>query len=137
MGKLFFSMSELMHSDTAIKYRINNMPDITSMDNMLDLIHYLLNPLRTYLKRPINVSSGFRCKELNAKVGGSKNSQHLKGQAVDILVDGMKPKDLAKFILNTNLEFDQLILERRGFVEWVHISYAHNNNRNQYLEIIE
>jgi arsenate reductase-like glutaredoxin family protein len=137
MGKLFFSMSELIHSDTAIKYRINNMPDITSMDNMLNLIHYLLNPLRTYLKRPIIVSSGFRCKELNAKVGGSENSQHLKGQAVDILAEGMKAKDLAKFILNTGLDFDQLILEKKGLIEWVHISFVKKNNRNQYLEIKE
>lgn len=137
MGKLFFSMSELIHSDTAIQHRINNMPDITSMDNMLNLIHYLLNPLRTYLRRPIIVSSGFRCKELNAKVGGSENSQHLKGQAVDILAEGMKAKDLAKFILNTGLDFDQLILEKKGLIEWVHISFVKKNNRNQYLEIKE
>ena len=130
-------MSELVHSDTAVRYKINNMPDMRSMDCMLDLIFYLLNPLRTYLKRPINVSSGFRCKELNTKVGGQSNSQHLKGQAVDIVVEGMKAKELAKFIINTNLEFDQLIVERKGNVEWVHVSYVKDKNRNQYLEIVE
>ena len=137
MAKLYFSMSELVHSDTAVRYKINNMPDMRSMDCMLDLIFYLLNPLRTYLKRPVIVSSGFRCKELNTKVGGQSNSQHLKGQAVDIVVEGMKAKELAKFIINTNLEFDQLIVERKGNVEWVHVSYVKDKNRNQYLEIVE
>ena len=130
-------MSELVHSDTAVRYKINNMPDMRSMDCMLDLIFYLLNPLRTYLKRPVIVSSGFRCKELNTKVGGQSNSQHLKGQAVDIVVEGMKAKELAKFVINTNLEFDQLIVERKGNVEWVHVSYVKDKNRNQYLEIVE
>lgn len=137
MAKLYFSMSELVHSDTAVRYKINNMPDMRSMDCMLDLIFYLLNPLRTYLKRPVIVSSGFRCKELNTKVGGQSNSQHLKGQAVDIVVEGMKAKELAKFVINTNLEFDQLIVERKGNVEWVHVSYVKDKNRNQYLEIVE
>lgn len=137
MTKLYFSISELLHSDIAEAHKIKNSPDMSSMDNMLDLIFHLLNPLRVYLKRPVIVSSGFRCNELNKKVGGVDDSQHTKGQAVDIVVQGMKAKDLAKFILNTQLEFDQLIVERKGSTEWVHISYVKGKNRNQFLEIVK
>lgn len=53
-------MSELIHSDTAVKYNINNMPDINSLDNMLNLIIFCLQPLREILKKKIIITNGFR-----------------------------------------------------------------------------
>lgn len=137
MSKLYFSIAELTHSNKAILHGIDNTPDLESIDNMLNLIFYCLNPIRTALKKPMLVSSGYRCKELNAKVGGASNSQHTKGQAIDFIVDEMKIKDVIKFIRNTNIEYDQLIYEKRGAAEWIHISYVKGRNRNQYLEIVE
>lgn len=129
---LNFSMSELIYSNTAIKYNINNMPDIYSMNYMLDLIFYVLQPLRDKLKKPIIISSGFRCAEVNKIVGGVITSQHTKGQAVDILVAGMTVNDLINYIKSTGIEYDQLINE---YDRWVHISYVRNMNRKQCFKI--
>lgn len=126
-----FKISELIHSDKAILFNINNMPDINSLDNMLDLIVYCLQPIRDKLKKPMIVTSGFRCGRLNDVVNGSKNSQHLYGQAVDFVVKGMTPKQIVEFIKNSGVEFDQLINE---FNEWVHISYNKRRNRKQVLK---
>lgn len=132
MSKLYFQMSELIHSDTAILHNINNMPDINSLDNMLDLIHYVLNPIRERIKKPMIITSGYRNKEVNRLVGGKSTSQHLKGQAVDFIIEGMKPAEIVNFIRNTYIEYDQLINE---YDKWVHISFDKGNNRQQSFKI--
>lgn len=132
MTNLNFKISELIHSDTAVLYRINNMPDINSLDNMLNLIVYCLQPIRDKLKKPMKITSGYRCYELNKKVGGQLTSQHLKGQAIDFVVDGMTPSQIVSFIKDNGFEYDQLINE---YDKWVHISYNRHNNRKQVLKI--
>lgn len=122
---LNFKMSELIHSDTAIRHNINNMPDINSLDCMLNLIHYCLQPIRDKVKKPVIITSGYRNKEVNKLVGGSSTSQHTKGQAADIKVGGMSAYQLYMYILNSDVEYDQLILEP----SWVHISYVKGKNR--------
>ena len=129
MACLNFSISELVHSDTANKFRINNTPNLIALDNMLELIFYVLQPLRIKLGKPIIITSGFRCPKLNQLVGGVKNSQHLEGKAVDIVVKGMSPNDLIAFILKSGIEFDQLINEKT----WVHISFSKGHNRHSVL----
>jgi hypothetical protein len=128
MGKLYFSISELIHSDKAILHKINNMPDINSLDNMLNLIHYCLNPIRTAIKQPMIVTSGYRCKELNKLVGGADNSNHLSGCACDFIIQGKTPKEIIKFINAMNIEYDELINE---YDKWVHISFRKGNNRQK------
>lgn len=54
-----------------------------------------LERLRLRIGRPINISSGYRCPEHNRTVGGVSNSQHVKGTAADIYVDGMDVRELA------------------------------------------
>ena len=78
---LNFTISELIKSDTAIKNNINNMPDINSLDNLLDLIFYCLQPIRDKIKKPMIITSGFRSNLVNKLVKGVSNSQHLYGQA--------------------------------------------------------
>lgn len=128
---LNFKISELIKSDIAIKYNINNMPDINALDCMLDLIYFCLQPIREIIKKPMIITSGYRNKEVNKLVGGVFNSQHCLGQAVDFIVKGAKPEQIIKIIKNTNIEYDQLINE---YDKWVHISYRKNNNRIQVLK---
>ena len=131
---LNFSISELIHSDTAILYKINNMPDINSLDNMLNLIFYCLQPLRNKLGKPMIISSGYRCKTLNEhpKIKGAKNSQHVLGQAVDFTVKGMTIKQVIDFINKSGIEYDQCINE---YNKWVHISFVKGKNRKQCFNI--
>ena len=132
MTKLYFSISELIHSDTAVLHNINNMPDINSLDNMLNLIFYVLNPIRERIKKPMIITSGYRNKEVNRLVGGKDTSQHLKGQAVDFVIQGMKPSEIIYLIRNMCIEYDQLINE---YDKWVHISFNKGNNRQEAFKI--
>ena len=125
---LNFKISELIHSDKAVQHNINNMADINSLDSMLDLIYYCLQPIRDKIKKPMIITSGFRCSELNKIVKGSNNSQHMKGQAVDFIIKDMTPKQIINFIIKNNIEYDQLINE---YDQWVHISYVKDKNRKQ------
>lgn len=128
---LNFKISELTYSETANIYKINNMPDIKSLDNMLELICYCLQPIRDKLQKPMTITSGFRCSKVNNLVGGANNSQHAKGQAVDFIVKDMTPTQVVDFIKKTGIEFDQLINE---YNKWTHISFVKGNNRKQILK---
>lgn len=131
MKNLNFTISELIHSDEAIKQRINNMPDINSMDNLLELIVFCLQPVRDLIKKPMIITSGFRNSTVNKLVGGVSNSQHLYGQAVDFVINGMTPAQIVDIIKKSNIEFDQLINE---YDKWVHISFNRGKNRKQVLK---
>lgn len=128
---LNFKISELIHSDTAAKYNINNYPDINSLDNLLELIVFCLQPIRDKIKKPMIITSGFRNAQVNKLVGGVANSQHVKGQAVDFTVSGMTIKQTIEFIKNSGIEYDQLINE---YDRWVHISFVKGKNRKQTLK---
>lgn len=128
---LNFTMSELIHSENAALYNINNMPDLNAMDELLKLIVYCLQPLREALNLPIIITSGYRSKALNDKLKGSSTSQHLNGQAADIKIIGLTQRDLFYRIQRTDIEYDQLIWEQD--TNCVHISYNYGKNRNQTL----
>lgn len=128
--KLNFTMSELLHSDTAKIYGINNIPsDPEVFDNMLTLILEVLQPLRNYIGKPIIITSGYRSIALNAKVGGVIDSQHVSGQAVDLIVYGLTVDEIIAKVKASGIRYDQLIHEGG----WVHISYNTNGNRMQYI----
>ena len=128
-----FSLEELCASDIAKKHNINNQPTREATEALGCLVQNLLQPLRDKLRRPIIVTSGYRCPELNKKVGGAKNSQHTLGQAVDITVAGMSPRTLAEFITRSGLTFDQMIVEEANGTSWLHLSYTRKFNRKERL----
>lgn len=128
-----FTMSELIHSDTANRLKINNMPDINSLDNLLNLICGCLQPIRGYIKRPIIITSGYRCKALNSAVSGVKNSAHLYGRAADFIIKGLTPKDIIKLIKKSGVKYTQLIEEHSKNNHWVHIEYNPKNLKQETL----
>ena len=83
-GASYFTLSELTHSTTAEACGIDNTPTVEVVPLMMELIDRVLDPLRERWGVPIYVTSGYRCPELNARVGGSKTSYHLRGMAADI-----------------------------------------------------
>lgn len=131
----YFTIKELTRSETAQKYNINNTPNKEQEQNLIQLIHNILDPLREAYKKPIIVTSGFRSAELNAKSNGSKTSQHLTGQAADIRSQEdtkEENKKLFDLIQQLKLPFDQLIDEYD--FNWVHVSFS-PRNRRQILHI--
>lgn len=123
LNSKYFKLAEFTKSEIAKKYNIDNTPSDKVIENLQWLVLKILDPLRNKLGKPVIVTSGYRCKELNEhkEVGGSKNSQHLEGKASDIRAIGMTTKELFEFIINeTKLPFDQVINE---FDSWIHISY--------------
>ena len=116
-----FTLAELVHSDTAKARGIDNSLPPYLMRNAKALAERL-QLIRDALGVSITISSGYRCPELNKAVGGSKNSQHQLALAADIHAKGYSAQELFNVISNSNFGFDQLILERVGGKEWVHIS---------------
>lgn len=134
---LNFKLSEFIHSDTAIQHNINNMPDINSLDCMLELIYYVMQPIREHFKSPVIINSGYRCEQVNKLVGGAVDkygnprSQHCKGQACDFTVKGYTINQVIDWC-KKNLEYDQLINE---YDKWVHISFNKGKNRKMCFKI--
>ena len=130
-----FTLDELIHSDTADRLGIDNSPTSDAIQCIDDLVTNVLDRLRSEWGRPIIVTSGYRCKELNAAVGGARYSQHLKGQAADIVSDDFEA--FRRFVRRwcKDNEFDQCIFEHSGCKEWVHISFNRGRNRKQVLDL--
>jgi hypothetical protein len=131
-------LSEVIRSDSAKRNGISNMPTGEHIANFMLLAEKIFEPIREHFGVPIYISSGYRSKELNAKIGGSATSQHCKGQAIDIDMDnsanGVTNANVFNFIKD-NLPFDQLIWEfgNEDNPDWVHVSYV-PNGRKQILK---
>jgi hypothetical protein len=116
-----FSLAQLTKSETAEKRGIDNSPPPEILGN-LKLLAAGLEQILLLLGAPIEISSGYRCPELNAAVGGAAGSQHTLGLAVDFICPGFgSPLEIARAIRGSNMAFDQCILE---YGEWVHLSFA-------------
>lgn len=61
-----------------------------------ELVNYL-QKIRDHFNKKVYITSGYRCSAHNSRVGGSKNSYHTKGMAVDIVIDTVEPKEVAKY----------------------------------------
>ena len=136
---MHFTIEELYASATAKAKGINNKPNVQQTINLVYLTAYVLEPLRVAMNEPIKIGSGFRCQALNKAVGGVYNSQHLKGQAVDLCIDGDMKKGKKWFdYIRKNLPFDQLIWEHNSKGSyWVHVSYVYpdfGRNRRKVID---
>ena len=129
--------AEAIHSNTAKRRCIDNTPNPTQVENMKILAEKIFEPLREWVGGPIKVNSFFRSSELNTKIGGSKTSQHCKGQAIDIDdVFGYKTNAEMYNFLKGTLNFDQIIWEFGDDKnpDWVHMSFiSFNENRGRAL----
>ena len=130
--------AEAIHSQTAKRKGIDNTPNPTQVENMKLTAEKIFQPLREWVGGPIKINSFFRSPELNTKIGGSKTSQHCKGQAIDIDdVYGYKTNSEMYHWIKENLSFDQMIWEFGTDTQpnWVHVSYvSEENNRNRCLK---
>lgn len=132
-----FWLSEFLTSQTATRKGIENTPDESQGNSLKLLCENILQPLRDWYKHPIRINSGFRSTELNKAIGGSKTSQHCKGQAADIDTV-LHNAELFNYI-RLHLDFDQLIWEfgDDNAPAWVHVSYKGTKNRNEVLKAVK
>lgn len=120
-----FRLEEFLHSDTAVAKNIDNTPSEEELENVKYMAEQL-QLIRNAYKQAMYITSGYRCEELNAAVGGSKKSYHKKGLAVDIQQGGkIRNKNLFALVrkmMKFGLPVDELIDEYN--FSWVHISFT-------------
>jgi uncharacterized protein YcbK (DUF882 family) len=117
----YYTLARLIHSDTARERGIDNTPPDALLPN-LRLLARGLDRVRRLLGHRLDISSGYRCPELNAAVGGVPHSQHAQGLAVDFTCPGFGPPiAVARAIRDSKIAFDQCIYE---YSEWVHLSFS-------------
>ena len=132
------SDKEGVYSNTALRRGIDNVPNEEQLANMKLLADKIFEPLRLWVGGPIKINSFFRSPELNKAIGGSKTSQHCKGQAMDIddTFGVVSNADMYTWVKH-NLDFDQMIWEFGDDKNpnWVHISYvSKDKNRKRCLK---
>lgn len=117
-----FTVEELTHSDVAERMGIINLPTNTVLAN-LTLLAKKLEQVRAILGVPVIISSGYRCRALNIRVGGSSTSAHTEGLAADFTAPEFgSPLEICRELLKhaDELQWDQLIYE----MTWVHLGYS-------------
>lgn len=120
-----FKLGELIRSNTAYnqKLYVQYMNNDEIVQNLKFLCDSLLQPIRDQLKRPIVITSGYRCSALNSLIGGAKNSLHLHGYAADIRCNGAM------------LELAHVIQTLRFHECLIHDSYIHVSIKPMYNEL--
>ncbi|MDL2224040.1 D-Ala-D-Ala carboxypeptidase family metallohydrolase [Bacteroidales bacterium OttesenSCG-928-M06] len=124
-----FTLTEMTSSVTAQRRGILNVPNVRQTENLRILCERLLQPLRDAYGKPLFISSGYRCRELNEAVKGSPSSDHMQGRAADIVTDN--PVGLFAWVCRLRLSFDQAII----YKDFLHLSYRdEKSNRKIVLE---
>jgi len=140
MGRIsqHISYKEATFSQTATRKDIDNTPSEEILERMRIVAENIFEPLRAHVGGPIKINSFYRSIMLNTAIGGSKSSQHTRGEAIDLddTLGCMSNKDMFTFIKD-ELDFDQLIWEFGDDENpaWVHVSYVSpENNRRRILK---
>lgn len=130
-----FRLRQFVYSKTAIDNGIVNIPNEVQIANLRNLSQKVMQKVRDYYNLPITITSGFRSPELNKAVKGKPESQHLKGQACDFVIENFNMNIVYNFIVQSleigKIDFDQCILYKKK--NFIHISYNDLKNRNEYF----
>ena len=129
-----FSWEEVEHSTTADTKGINNhipsdlKPNAQRVADAMELVRSLLG------SHPLKINSWYRCASLNSAIGGSSKSAHMKGLAVDFEPTNMTNEEAFKLIVESSIEFDQLIHEgTKSGADWIHFGLSTNPARREVL----
>lgn len=131
-----FNLREFVISATAVRHGIDNTPPAAAVERIVALCREVLEPLRRRFGA-IRITSGYRCEEVNRRVGGARTSQHLRGEAADVSIGSMEVGRKMYDFIRSRLDFDQLIFEcrRKTGARWLHVSYRPDGkNRRQAFE---
>lgn len=123
-----FTLEEFTRSSTAKSMGIDNNPDGTQTEHIIEVAR-IIQQFRDFYGKPVRITSGFRCPVLNRMVGGSPTSAHMTGYAVDFAPLSPSHKavfqtEFLRFLMIKNPRFDQVIFEKpdeKGYASWIHI----------------
>ena len=133
-----FSLGEFTKSNSHPE--VYNIPSHEAIANMKRLCQWL-EVLRKRYNAPIIINSGYRSPQLNRKIGGVANSNHLTGCAVDIRVSGMEQliryaAILLDYAEESHQDFDELLIEKNRYgAIWLHFAVRPSGNRRKILFI--
>lgn len=119
----FFALSELTKSSTATRYHIDNTPSDDIIKNLQYGVDMVLDPLRRLYGKPIIINSGYRCPELNKRVGGISNSWHTQGNAADIHVASLAEARRIFDNLQKIPSVDTALFEHSTSGQWLHVQW--------------
>ena len=129
-----FTLGELTKSGSHPE--VYNIPSHEAIANLTNLSKWL-EVLRERAGTPIIINSGYRSPQLNRKIGGAANSNHLTGCAVDIRTSGVEQAIcyaaiLIKYSKDSNQDFDELLIEKNRYgAVWVHFAVRPKDNRRK------
>lgn len=133
------TLDDLVYSETALKHGIDNTPkNLEVIENLKALCVNVLEPVFEHFGGQPDITSGYRCRELNRRLGSSDTSQHCIGEAVDFGIIDTDIRDIAHWV-DQNLEYDHLIIEKFNPDDlnkgWIHVSFKRSgDNRKQFQE---
>lgn len=127
-----FKFSELAGTSHE-KYRLLNLDEAQKQMGKMYMLAGFAERVREIVGKPLIITSGFRCKELNKAIGGALTSQHIFCEAIDFVVKGLRPEDVFNRIVTSDLKYNQIIIERntKGS-QWVHISIGAFKQKLQF-----
>lgn len=119
----FFTLRELTKSSTASRNHIDNTPSAEIIQNLQYGVDMVLDPLRRLYGKPIVITSGYRCPELNKRVGGVANSWHTQGNAADIHVSSLAEASKIFSNLQKIPSIDTALFEHSKNGQWLHVQW--------------
>lgn len=137
----YLTVEKATKSDTAKKHNVKNSIDIEEhYENLMYLGCNIYDVLYEHFGSSLCVNSCYRNEKVNNLVGGSSTSQHCKGQAIDLSVNGKyRNREIIQYIFDNKLDYDQIIWEYGDNVNpaWVHVSLKKENNRKKLTRAVK
>lgn len=125
-----FYLSEFLRSETASRHGIENVPDPLAIKNLFQVAALMERVRKLLGDKAIFINSGYRSPEVNRAVGGSRTSDHMRGEACDFVCRGFgTPLQVAHKIVASDIAFGQMIME----YDWVHISLPDGSGDRQIM----
>lgn len=127
-----FKFSELCTTSN-VKYKLLNIDEAQKNMGKMYMLAGFAERVREIVGKPLIITSGYRCPELNKAIGGAITSQHIFCEAIDFVVKGLRPEDIFNRIVTSDLKYNQIIIERntKGS-QWVHISIGAFKQKLQF-----
>lgn len=127
-----FKLSEIAGT-TVVKYQKKNLEEAQKQLGKMYMLAGFAERVREIIGRPLLVTSGYRCVSLNNYLGGALISQHLKGEALDLVCRTLSVKSMYNRIKASDLKYDQMIIEKnKSGSEWLHISIGSRMQRLKF-----